>query len=775
MSEEPRTIPVPGPTLPGAVGRLVPWLIPCLVAVIGLAAIDVPLDSIVRYDVYFAGCVVVPGVLLLRALWRSTGNWAEDAALGATVGLAYQLAGWAIFTAFGWQRWLVSWPLLLIAAFILVPRLRRYWRIAQPSPLPVAWCWGVALAVAVMVFAVIVGPMAYHQAPPAGTSYYQDMFYHLSMVHELMRSVPPQLPQVAGESLNYHWFPNADMAAAVDITGASPVLVLYRLWLVPLVIVAVLLCAVLARQVSKVWWAGVLAAGIVAAPGLAFLLGLRRTSSASDLFVYLSPSQTFAVVTGTGAAILLIQALYRRGGPGVWALAIALAIVGGGSKPTVLPTLVGAVGLAAVFLLLRDRAVPWRSMLAGGFLLMAGIGTMLTVAGSTGGSELRLLAIARIQPGYSASTGDHSLAATGGWLLPALASGRFVAIAGVVVVLAVLVVGQIELLVGFGLLGSRTTRIDPVAWFLIGALTVGWLGLLVVDHPSGSQYYFIRGLVPVATAAAAWMVAVAVRGRSRTRREAVVVGAVGLLLGVLVVFGQNLIRDPTPGNAGWSAVISLSRNLWAVAVLGIVALLGWRRWLLRRPGLVGLGLMVPVFATIGISLAATVQQASIDRASTAPRVYTTKNWRISPAEQDAALWLGAHSGPTDVVATNTACQPAGRDCVARGYLVSGLAGRRTLLEGWAYTQQALAQHGAGGKAFLTQPSPWPERWRLTLELFTSPSEALAGHLRNQYGVRWIFADRREGRTPADTLGQVAVVRYQNADVTIYELRGPGAG
>jgi len=219
----------------------------------------VPLGSILRYDGYFLAGVVLPGILILRLVWRSTGNWAEDAALGAAVGIAYQLLGLAIFTALGLQDWLVVWPALVVVAFLAVPRLRPYWRIARPAPLPLAWSWGVAIAVGVLVFGVVTGPMLYHLAPSDGSVYNQDMLYHLSMVHELMRSVPPQLPQVAGESLDYHWFANADMAAAADITRLSPELVLFRLWLVPLTVVSVLLTAVLARQVSRQWLAAVVA------------------------------------------------------------------------------------------------------------------------------------------------------------------------------------------------------------------------------------------------------------------------------------------------------------------------------------------------------------------------------------------------------------------------------------------------------------------------------------------------------------------------------------
>ena len=238
--------------------RLLPWLLPLLVAVLGLASVDVGPGPIVKYAVYFALAIALPGTLLLRAAWRSTGNWAEDVGLGSVVGATWQLIGWALFTALGWQRWLIVWPALVLAAFAVFGR--RFWRIADPKPLPVAWTWGLAVSSAVVLGASTVGVMAYHPMPPDGTAYYPDLLYHLSMVHELMRSVPPELPQVAGERLEYHWFANADMAGAVDITRLAPIVVVFRLWLLPWLVVALLVCATLARTVSRTWWTGVLAA-----------------------------------------------------------------------------------------------------------------------------------------------------------------------------------------------------------------------------------------------------------------------------------------------------------------------------------------------------------------------------------------------------------------------------------------------------------------------------------------------------------------------------------
>jgi hypothetical protein len=159
------------------------------------------------------------------------------------------------------------------------------------------------------------------------------------MVNELVRSVPPELPQVAGESLDYHWFANAHMAGAVDITRLSSIVVLYRLWLLPMAVVALLVSATLARTVSRVWWTGLIPVAVLVGPQLA--LFRRPAADLAPPLSLVSPSQTLGLLTAATAAVFLVELLFRGGtgkgkGRGLWVLALAVALAGGGSKPTVL-------------------------------------------------------------------------------------------------------------------------------------------------------------------------------------------------------------------------------------------------------------------------------------------------------------------------------------------------------------------------------------------------------------------------------------------------------
>ncbi|MET7276597.1 hypothetical protein ABZS29_00095 [Kribbella sp. NPDC005582] len=649
--------------------RALPWLLPLLV---GFHTLDA-----VRYGAYFTLAIALPGTLLLRAVWRSLGNWAEDLGLGAIVGAAWMLVGWALFTAAGWQSWLAVWPLLTLAAFAL-PRLRSYWRIAQPEPLPLQWTWGLAIASALMLAATIRGVMAYHVMPPDGTSYYQDLLYHLSMVNELTRAVPPELPQVVGERLEYHWFANADMAAAVDITRLSPIVVLFRLWLLPWLVVALLVCATLARTVSRTWRTGVLTAAALTAPQLYLLVD--TSINLNPPVSFLSPSQTFGLIACVAVGIFLIELLFRDGPRALWVLIVAVAIVGGGSKPTVLPVLVGAVGLAALY--------QWRvrTVVAGALLVAVGALTLFTVAGSTSGSQIQFLAVLKTSPGYTSLTGDSTPAGIGGLVVPSLVHGAVLGTA--------LMVLSVLLLQAASLAGFLVVRRDPVAWFLIGAMVVGWLGYLFIDHPGVSESYFLYTATPFSLAAAGWVAATA-------RRWLVIVVVLLLAVPPVKSFVQNAIAGDT--EAG------------------------------------------PVFRS-------------------APQ------W-VYPDEQASAAWLAQNSAPTDVVATNTWCRPVDAKtpgCDARGYIVSGLAGRRTVIEGWAYTNEAMAEQGVGGRRYTEQPSPWPDRVALVTEAFANPTPALLNRLHNQYGVRWLYADARAG-TVSEKLAELAPLRHSNGKVKIYDL------
>jgi hypothetical protein len=423
--------------------------------------------------------------------------------------------------------------------------------------------------------------------------------------------------------------------------------------------------------------------------------------------------------------------------------------------------------LSALFLLLRDRRIPWRSVLIGGLLAAVAAGTMLTVAGSTSGSNFQLLAILKFQIGYRGSTGDGSMAGTGGLLLPSLTGDRL-AVLGAVVALAALALAHAGLLAGLTLSRVKAVRQDPVAWWLVGALTASWLGLCLLDHPSAGEYYFLRSSSPFAAAAVGWLVAAGVRGRSR--RTILCVGLAGLTAGTAIAVCAGLVRRSATGSRA-AQIEVLARPLLMAVGIAVLVLAAWLVVARIRPGLTGTGTAFAILVVIGLPIGTTASDAWSVVDDPGSGHFVSKFWRVYPDEVAAARWLAKNSAPDDVVVSNTFCRPAGSQrpgCDARGYIVSGIAGRRTLLEGWAYTQQALAAHGVNGRKYTVQPSPWPDRVELTNRALSAPTAQLLSQLRSQYGVRWIYADLRDGPVSVK-LNDLAVLRHQDSRVKIYEL------
>jgi hypothetical protein len=203
----------------------------------------------------------------------------------------------------------------------------------------------------------------------------------------------------------------------------------------------------------------------------------------------------------------------------------------------------------------------------------------------------------------------------------------------------------------------------------------------------------------------------------------------------------------------------------------VILVIGWRLLGRQWPKLAGFGGVLAVLTIVVVPVAGMVARDLYVGGGARAQIYSSKAWQVYPDEAGAALWLADHSRSTDVVATNTWCRPAGPPrpgCDARGYIVSGIAGRRTVIEGWAYTSEAMANQGKGGLRYTLQPSPWPDRVAITEQALYQPTPDVLQRLRREYAVRWLFADLRVG--PASPrLAQLATLRHSQGQIRIYEL------
>ena len=744
--------------------RALPWLLALGLAIVALLRAGTPAIDVGRYAAYWCFGVTLPGLLVARATVGSRGNWPEDVAIGAVTGLGLELVGFALWSMLGLQQQLWLWPLLVAVIFAAVPRLRRHWRMGSPQPLPRLWSWGVASAIGVGIMVVsrsaFVNPL-----PPAGGRYYQDVTWHLSIVHELTRSFPPQIPQVAGEVLRYHWFSHIHLAAAHLVSGAPAATVVLRLWIIPLLALTALTGARLAMELSGRWWSGPVAAwAIVAFQGT----NLLPVSGDAGVIVPESPSQVFVLPLVLGVTTLIVRALRGlRLGAG-WAVLALLLVVAAGAKPTAMPLVLAGTCLAGLSLLVQRRR-QWRAALGVASMVAVILPvSFLAVAGSDTGSRITLFDFVEWMPLYHRLTGAGFSPSAG----PVLPEGVNDLSARSLVILAILLLVPLVTNVGrlapFAWLASARLRKDPAAWFMGGFVIAGWGVYLVLSHPGYSQAYFLRLASPVASVFGAWALAAALPCAVRAGHRVVAVLAGGTIFGALVVaLGGAVTPALSAEGETRLSVVAVSFGapvalLFAAIVAGLVA---WRVVRRRAPGLRGWG--------SGVVLAALVLGGPAYGAikSSAPAllgfvVDTALPGRggltLRPGAGAAMSWVDQHIPNDAVVATNRHCGsgPERPRCASVAFWVSGLGGRRTVIEGWGYTS---------GSTSWSAPAPFPERLAVNDAVFTDPSPKTIDRLRHDYGASWLVADTSAGHVSPE-LARFAAPKFSSGEVTVYELR-----
>jgi hypothetical protein len=747
---------------------LLPWLAPALAWVLGLHYSDTPARYVALYAAYLVVAIVVPGTLVHRALRGTRGNLPEDVGYGSATGLLVLTIGWAISAAARLQTVLWVWPLLVIALFLAVPALRRHWRIPPDArrPLPARW----SLIVAAAAFVVVMVAVPYWRGnplPPTTAYYYQDLMYHLALVHEMTRSIPFQVPQLAGDTLRYHYLSDADMATASMITKIPPTVVLLRLWIVPIGVAAVLVCAALARELTGKWWAGALG-GIAALFAVPIVAGEVVPTFGGDPLSLYSPSQTYAIPL-FGLLIAVAVDVFRGRRLGwAWVLVLPLAVACAGAKSSTLPPFLAGLLLAALFVLVRqrDRLRPALGLLAL-TLVAIGVASKIFAGGGSGTLAVQPFSLLYWFKPYRQTIGVSDQI-DGTRTLP---FGVAHAGTGGLVFLLIIVVWwllmQSPRLIGLVALTTPGTRRDPSAWLLGGIAVAGTGGAWLLWHPSDSQVYFFLTAAPFAALLTIWLLA----DQARSWRPVVAGVAAGLVWALVAPEGVHPGQFASIRQWTWVLFEPLLLTAAVAAVVALGALLVWRAvtgrfaWRAIPAGLIA--------AVLGAGLGGAVQvktendHSALTRGEAAAR----PGWDVTTDEMRAALWLDGHAGHDDVIATNVHCQPITqvRSCDARAFWVAGLAGRRTLVESWAYSDQTVTADGTNGLRYMLQPAPYPDRFALNQRAFARGDAADIDQLRTEFHVRWLYADSRAlgGASPA--LGQVAELRYRAGPVSIYQL------
>lgn len=709
---------------------------------------------------------------MLRSLVRQRRSLVEDVTLGTVVGCVIELVALVLASLLGVQHWLRVWPALVVLVFVAVPALRRHWRRVPGETvtvLPRLWHWGIAPAATISAVGAV-RTLGVYRLPPADGAYYQDLLWHLGIVHSITRSIPPEVPQVSGELLRYHWFSHAQMAAGQLVSGVPDATILLRLWPAAFTVLAILAAATLARELSGIWWTGPVAGWIIAIVGVAQILPVTAYVNALSL---LSFSQTYVVVIALATATLMVRALRGESLGAGWVLVGGMLVLASGSKPTAVPVLVAGAAAVLVIGLIVNRS--WVRPA----LILLGIGAVILpvssrlVSGSDSGSKLSLFDFMEWVRLYHQLTGAPFRPATGPILPEGVADLSTRSVEVLALVLVTQFVPLAAVLASAVAFRHRRVRRDPAAWFLLGIIGSGLTVYLVLSHPALSQLYFLSLAVAFFGPVLAWAMAAVVERvpARRAVRAGVVAGGVALGWATALVALHASPSVPPEQERSLQA--------WTRAILVPVSR-GPRR-LLRA----GVGPRPPEGCPRGRRPAAPRGRA-VPRWPGAhpgpPRGRAARPLRGRAADRSGAARrrpprrrrprrgpprLNTNTPEDAVVATNRHCASGvQRDrCPSLAFYVSGLGGRQTVLEGWGYTSPV------GGLQVATR---WPERLADNDALFTDPTAAGFAKLERQFGLGWLVADTSAGPV-SPRITQYATPRFHAGTVTVYEIDGPPTG
>ncbi|MFU8872992.1 hypothetical protein [Micromonospora sp. SL4-19] len=746
----PATVPV---ARPGLV-RFAPALV-AYAAVAGILLItSTSVPDLLRYTLYAAFAVLAPGVLVYRALRRHPHTLVEDVAMGAAVGLVLELAGWAVFTGLGVPGWLRLWPLAVLVPFAVLPRLRRHWWVRYDTRVPLGWAWAVT---GVVIGFTLYLAQAFLRVNPVipnreGQRQYMDLAFQMSIAGAAKHQMPPEVPQVAGEPLHYHWFGFAHMAASSLVSGVDLTAVFFRLAVPALCALVIVLVAVVGWRVSGRPYAGAAAAVLMFAIGeFGYENGVRQLFGTQATFiVWGSPSMTYSWVLLLPLIAVVGDIIGRARastvpviGRGAWAIAVLLLAASTGAKASSLPVLLAAVLFTAGVLLVVRRRLEWMLLLVAALALGAQLfATAVLFAFESHGVAVSPFSALRVY-----------VRSVEGW------STEQQALLWVGVAVACLLYLQLRMAGVVALLHVRRWRLEPVQLFLLGGALAGPAIFLLVSHPGASNHYFSRTGFAFGVLLSGWGYAELLERAALPARGRALLAASAAGFAVLLTLIQ--LRFPAPlSSAIHERVYPLLR--WAGALVLLALALGvlWRLLARGRPALAGRGGAVLLTGVLVAGAPGLVLDAQVSQQEPNGGAYRGVSMPASKVE--AARWVRDHSSPDDVVATNSHCQTvSAAGCDSRTFWVSAYTERSVLVEGWAFAPRMVGQGW-------TAPFWDSERLRLNDVAFAAPTPAGLAELRDRYGVRWLVADRTvAAESPA--LADLAELRFRNKRVSVYRL------
>lgn len=510
------------------VHRAAPVLVVAAVATAVLLNSGVELGQLARWVGYELVWVVAPGVVAVLALVGPQRDGPRLLALGWAAGLTLEVLAHVVFARVGLRDVFPGWPLLVAAiAGPLVWRRRADLRRAPSGERPrhsgAALVAAIACAMALVYLAA--GWFTVHPLPDkvASVTYYTDAVFDISVTAEAMNHAPLTNPGVSGFAFPYHDWVFHHGAAAAEITGLDLSVVVLRMIPASLFVLVALGLTVAGRGLGRSPWAGALAVVLMLALGDLDPWRDKTLPWGGSWFENLYQSPTYLMGLALFLPVVLLVGERLRGDESrssvrVWAL-VALLLVGCvGAKATILPVLMGGLGLTGVWVLCFRRDLLGRVVLAGALpTAIFAIAYLVKYTGRGAGYEVDPLATFQAMEGVGVLR-DR----LGDWVDAVSFVPGTIGLVGLILFGAVAAVGR------------RTLRADQV--FLAGLFVIGLGALFVLATNDGTQFW----IVWYGVAAGALLAAQGLLRIARERR--VLLLGVAAVLAIVSALDQPLDR-----------------------------------------------------------------------------------------------------------------------------------------------------------------------------------------------------------------------------------------
>jgi hypothetical protein len=312
-----------------------------------------PLE-ILRFAAYEGAFVFLPGWLLYLVLNTTPRSLAWQVAVGWTLGYILEILAFVATSSLGIRSWFVGYPVIVV---VLVPlawlRHGGHARRVELGSRRRARILGIAVLCALALSYVGAGYFTETPLPETAesVSYYPDIVWALSLAAEAENHWPITDPHVAGEPLSYYTFVFLHLAAVGQVTGLPLPLILFRLYIIPLLVLLVVQLFVLGRMLGSNRRVGLLT--VI----LALFVGEidpfpRLASPFLHVFfrdLYLSPTFLLGLICFI-PLVLELSTLLNSSAVALsqsrnWLLVSLLLVGCGGAKGSILPVIAGGLAL----------------------------------------------------------------------------------------------------------------------------------------------------------------------------------------------------------------------------------------------------------------------------------------------------------------------------------------------------------------------------------------------------------------------------------------------